>query len=167
MFTNTSWLEYLVFVTIVLIVYYLYVGLKFYSQQLRLILSGKRKLFTATEHNNLQPEDTYDNAPLLQGEEQQELFVSEKKYASSIKEIDDTFQKAEELAALLQESIAYAASKNYIKEEFILSIQLLLKKYHVLKGTPYLVDVNNLIASECEKHGYILLNAEELVMLWE
>ncbi len=97
---------------------------------------------------------------------QPELFPSYKKCTPPLQETDDTFQQVEELTTSLKEVIAVAVDKQYIKEEFILSLQLLLKKYQYLKGLPFLVAINNLIASECEKYGYIQLSAEERVMLW-
>ncbi len=97
---------------------------------------------------------------------QPKLFPSYKKYTPPLQETEDTFQQVEELTTSLKEAIAVAVDKQYIKEEFILSLQLLLKKYQYLKGLPFLVAINNLIASECEKYGYIQLSAEERVMLW-
>jgi len=84
----------------------------------------------------------------------------------SIEETDETFEQVQELTVRLKEVIAAAHSKNYIKEEFIYSLQHLIRKYQFLKGSPFMVAINNLIASECEKQGYLLLDAEERVMLW-
>lgn len=98
--------------------------------------------------------------------DQPELFPSHKSYAPPVQEIGDTFQQVEELTTKLKTVIADAASNNTTKEEFFLSLQLLLRKYHFLKGSPFPVAINNLIASECEKYDFIHLSAEERVMLW-
>lgn len=116
------------------------------------------------DYNRLIDEANFTTSPLQ--EVQCELFTSHQKYAPSIQETDDTFQQVQELTAGLKEAIATAVDKNCIKEEFIRSLQLVLKKYHFLKGSPFLVSINNLIASECEKYGYIQLSAEDRVMLW-
>jgi len=73
----------------------------------------------------------------------------------------------EKLTTKLKDTIADASSKNCHKEEFIFLLQLTLKEYPHLKGSPFQVAINNLIASECEKHGSLHLSAEEQVMLWK
>ena len=40
MFTNISWADYLVVITLLLTVYYLVIGIRFYSHELRTFLSG-------------------------------------------------------------------------------------------------------------------------------
>jgi FtsZ-interacting cell division protein ZipA len=97
---------------------------------------------------------------------QPELFTSHQKYTPRIPETDDMSRQVQELTARLKEAISQAVNKNYIKEEFILSLKFLLKKYYFLKESPFLVPINNMIESECEKYGYIQLSAEERVMLW-
>jgi uncharacterized coiled-coil DUF342 family protein len=99
-------------------------------------------------------------------EAQTELFAPHQKYTPQLQETDDRLQQVQELTAELKEVIAQAVDKNYIKEELISSLQSLIKKHSFLKGSPFSVSVNNLIASECEKYGYIQLSAEEQVMLW-
>lgn len=97
---------------------------------------------------------------------QPELFTSHQKYTPAVQETDDTLQQVQELTARLKEAIEQGVNKNYIKEEFILSLRSILKKYYFLKGSPFLVLLDSMIASECEKYGYIQLSAEERVMLW-
>ena len=67
---------------------------------------------------------------------------------------------------MLKDAISDAASKNYNKEEFTFLLQLTLKEYPALKGSPFQDAINNLIASECDKHSFIRLSAVELGMLW-
>ena len=165
MFSNVSWTDYIAFVTLLLIVYYLFIGIKFYSHELKQLLASKRKISAHLVTAENDSEDN-DNANLQLQETQPELFTSHQKYTPPVQETDDTIQQVEELTANLKEAIATAVDKEYIKEEFTFSLQLLLKRYSFLKGSPYLVALNNLIASECEKYGYIQLSAEERVMLW-
>lgn len=99
-------------------------------------------------------------------EVQTEQKTFHQKYTTSIVQTDDAVQKIEELSADLKESITMAADKNYGKDEFILSIKHLLQKHQFLKSLSHRELINNLIASECEKYGYIQLSAEEQVMLW-
>ncbi len=166
MFTNISWANYIAIIALLLIVYYAFVGIKFYSNELRQFILGKRKLAAGfTSHKTATYEDESSTFQVQQT--QAKLFPSHINYTPDAQETDDTFQQVEELTASLKEAIAVAVDKEYIKEEFILSLQLLLKKYQFLKGSPFLVAINNLIASECEKYSYIQLSAEERVMLWK
>ena len=163
MLNSISWTDYLVFVVLLLIAYYLFVALKFYSFELNSIFKGKRpSVALATE--TAADVDT-DSSKNFQ-DNQAELFPTYNRYAPQPEDTDDTFQKVEELATKLKKVIEDAASNNSIKEEFMLSLQLVLKKYQFLKGSPFLVAINNLIASECDKHNFIQLSADERVMLW-
>ncbi len=165
MFTNISWTNYIAIIALLLIVYYAFVGIKFYPNELRQFILSKRKLVTGfTSHKTATYEDEGSTFQVQQT--QAELFPSHINYTPPAQETDDTFQQVEELTANLKEVIATAADKKYIKEEFILSLQHLLKKYQFLKGSPSRAAVNNLIAFECEKYGYVHLSAEERVILW-
>ena len=163
MLNSISWTDYLVFVVLLLIAYYLFVALKFYSFELNFLLKGKRPSVALA---NETAEDVEIDGSNNFHDNQAELFPTYNRYAPQAKETDDTFQKVEELTAKLKKVIEDAASNNTIKEEFILSLQLVLKKYHFLKGSPFLVAINNLIASECDKYNFIQLSADERVMLW-
>lgn len=62
--------------------------------------------------------------------------------------------------------IAGTANKNCVKEEFIRYIQLILKEYPDLKSSPFQPAISELIVSECEKYGFVILSEDEVVMLW-
>jgi hypothetical protein len=161
MFSSISWTEYLVVIVLLLIVYYIIVVFKFYSFELQSILKGKTSLPVLAHENTM--EDGINRSNNFQ---QSELFPSYQRFAPQVQETDDTFQQVEELTTKLKDVIADAASNNSTKDEFFLSLQLLLSKYHFLKGSPFPVAINNLIASECEKFSFTYLSAEERVMLW-
>ena len=165
MFTSISWANYIETVFILLIIYYLVVGFKFYGQELKLLVSGSRKLPIGIPSAEADLENEQDQNLSLQNR-QADLFSSGKRFMPSEQETDETFEQVQELTGRLKDVIAEAISKNYIKEEFILSLQLVIRKYQFLKGSPFMVAINNLIVSECEKQGYLLLDAEERVMLW-
>ena len=133
----------------VLAVWYLIIGLRFYSHDLQSFLARKRK-----QNVQLAQDESYSNA----------------EHSSEQTETSDTdglYHEVENLTTKLKETIADASSKNYHREEFIFLLQLTLKEYPHLKGSPYQVAINNLIISECEKYGSIHLSAEEQVMLWK
>ncbi len=139
-----------------LIAWYLFIGIRFYSGDLQNLLARKGKINSQVDYNEF-PDD--------------ERKLSERSESNAertkISETEDLFKEAEQLTAKLKEAIADASFKNYNKEEFTFLLQLTLKEYPNLKGSPFQVAINNLIISECEKYGLLHLSAEELESLWK
>ncbi len=71
-------------------------------------------------------------------------------------------------ANLTDEIKAFAASagNQYNKTELQYGLQLLLKKYVVLKNSEVQADITKTIISECENNCSIVLSDEEAGMLW-
>ena len=159
MFTNISWTNYIIFVVLLLAAWYIIIGLKFYFHDLQNILSGKTKLAFRGVHK----EYSSNKAEEIINSEPAEF---DRKSLPNEEETGYLFQHAEELSSKLKDAISDAASKNYNKEEFTFLLQLTLKEYRALKGSPFQVAINNLIASECDKNSFIRLSAVELGMLW-
>lgn len=156
MFTNISWTTYITFVALLLTVWYLIIGLRFYFSDLQILLSGKRKTDAQIEGKELR---------FTQNDDQ--LADNQKAPTNLSKEqTNHLFEEVETLSAKLKDAVSDASSKNYNKEEFSFLLQLTLKEYPELKGSPFQVPINNLIESECEKQGFIRLSAVELEMLW-
>ena len=156
MFTNISWSDYIIAVAILLTVYYLFVGVRYYSADLRDLLSGKRKLkFRAS-------------LPLDTGEE--DTYPAENNYQSEAtafeKTTDDDFVEMEHLIERLKNVIADASQKKLIPQEFKQYLHLVLKEYPSVKSSPLRSSVNELIVSECEKYGAVTLSEDEVDMLW-
>ena len=165
MLTTISWTDYIKIIALLLFIYYLVIGIKFYAIELRQLFQSKSKLSTPLVAPTKAIPQNEVPADAVQ-EIQHELFPSLLKTEPQQKDNEDNYQQAQELTASLKETIAQAASQNYIKDEFIFSLQQLLKQYSFLKASPFLGPINNLIASECEKYGYLQLSAEERVQLW-
>jgi len=156
MFTNISWANYILVVTLLLAVWYLFVGMRFYFNDLQNFLVRKRKPNPSVDYNEFQNDE---------GKVRESFKFTNGQTETS--ETDILFQEVEELATKVKEAIANASSKNFNREEFIFLLQLTLKEHLHLKGSPFQVALNNLIISECERYGSIHLSAEELLMLWK
>ncbi len=150
MFSTISWTDYLIVVTILLIVYYLFVGVRYYSVELKELLSGKRKL-------------NFRRAPMkvLSTEEK---VLTEKDESDQPKSDDET--NAERLAVHLNQVISYATKRQLAPGELKQHLQLILREFPEFKDTAFRPSINNLIISECEKHGAATLREEEMEMLW-
>lgn len=159
MFTNISWTNYLIVIALLVTAWYIITCLRFYFQDLKNLFTVKRKFSFQKgrkEFSFNQPEQITNP----------ELSDSNDNYFFNREETDNLFKIVEDLLSKLKEAISDAVSKNYTKEEFSFLLQLTLKEYPMLKGSPFQVAINNLIASECEKHSFIPLSAVELMMLW-
>ena len=159
MFTNISWGNYIVVVILLLASWYLFVGFRFYFDDLKEIISGKRKLqFRGFENPNYQ-----DIEPELKDQDSPELISNQ----TSFGEFDTTFQDVDALVARLKTFIADAAKKKLVQKEFTYYLQLLLREFPSVKNSPFNSSISELIVSECEKLESITLTQKEAEALWE
>ncbi|KIO54347.1 hypothetical protein [Flavobacterium hibernum] len=159
MFTNISWGNYIVVIILLLASWYLYVGFRFYFDDLKEIISGKRKLqFRGFEDSNYQ-----DPQSELKYQELPEAISDQ----NSLGEFDTTFQDVDALVSRLKSFIADAAKKKLVKKEFTYYLQLLLREFPSVKNSPFNSSVSELIVSECEKLESINLTQKEAEALWE
>jgi len=165
MFTGVSWSDYTTTTALLLAAYYVFVGVKFYSRELKHLLSGKSRFLVCSTTVKSKVQDEEESNIQIQAI-QSELLPSSVKHLPTIEDTDDIYLQVHKLTESLKTTIATAVDKEYIKEEFLLSLKLLLKNYAYLKGSPAMGAINNLILSECERYGYVRLSAEERVMLW-
>ncbi|MCF0059859.1 hypothetical protein MUK70_11475 [Dyadobacter chenwenxiniae] len=64
-------------------------------------------------------------------------------------------------------SISEACQKRYEREDLIFLIQLLIKDFSAIRGTPFRLAIDNVITSESAKYGHINLSAAELEEVWK
>ena len=155
MFTNISWTDYFIAVTILLAIYYLFVGIRYYSRDIKDLLSGNRKLNlkTALANNskgeyltreeNFRPSETFEETT------------------------DKEFTQVEHLIERLKTLIADASRRKMISQEFKQYLSLVLKEYSTVKNSSLRASVNELIVSECEKYGTVTLKEDEVDLLWK
>ncbi|OCB71225.1 hypothetical protein B0A79_22210 [Flavobacterium piscis] len=159
MFTNISWGNYMVVVILLLASWYLFVGFRFYFDDLKEVISGKRKLqfrgFENPNYQDIEPELNYQESPEA---------ISEQ---TSFGEFDTTFQDVDTLVARLKSFIADAAKKKLVQKEFTYYLQLLLREFPSVKNSPFNSSISELIVSECEKLESITLTQKEAEALWE
>ncbi|KQO24955.1 hypothetical protein ASF10_07220 [Flavobacterium sp. Leaf82] len=159
MFTDISWGNYMVVVILLLASWYLFVGFRFYFDDLKEVISGKRKLqFRGFENSTSQ-----DTEPELKDQDYPELTSNQ----TSFGEFDITFQDVDALVARIKTFITDAAKKKLVKKEFTYYLQLLLREFPSLKNSPFNSSISELIVSECEKLESITLTQKEAEALWE
>jgi hypothetical protein len=159
MFTNISWGNYIVVVILLLASWYLFVGFRFYFDEFKEVISGKRKLQLRRFENTAYQ----DKEPELKDQESVELTSNE----TSFGEFDTTFQDVDALVARIKTFITDAAKKKLVKKEFTYYLQLLLREFPSVKNSPFNSSVSELIVSECDKIESITLTQKEAEALWE
>lgn len=155
MIKNISWSEYLVAVGFLSAVYYLIVGIRYFSDDIRQLLPGKRKVRTV--------------APA--GSNNSQSYLAEKQQNNrEIHGLDDTsddeFTAVKTLIDRLITAIEDASARRLIPQEFRQYLCNILKKYPSLKDSPFQSSVNNLIVSECQKYEGVILTIEDVETLW-
>lgn len=158
MLTNISWTDYIIAVAISLAVYYFFVGIRYFSADLKDLVTGKRELkFRAAI-----PDDT---------DESESIQTSEKNYNGESPAFetttDDDFAEVEHLIERLKSVIADASAKKLIPQELKQYLHLVLQEYPNIKNSPFRTSINELVASECEKYGAVTLSEDEVELLWK
>ena len=136
MFTSVSWQQYIIFISITAAVYYLYVLLRYYREEV--INFIKRT----------------NNIPV----------VYEKK--DNNKTIITEDEALNELFGELKLLFELASKKNYSKEELMMALQLKLREHGHFKNTPFKIAVSNFMATESENKCSIHLGEEDQLVLW-
>lgn len=159
MLTGISWNNYIVVVVALSIVWYLFVGLRYYFEDIKDLVTGKRKLqfrgFIGKPIRKLdanfdyQKSDKILNAPV------------------EFETIDPAFNEVEDLVAKLKNAITNATQKKLIKSEFEDHLRFILKEHSLLANSPFRPSLNELIISEYEKQESVLLTHQEVDALWD
>lgn len=155
MFTNISWHDYLMGVSISLVIYYFIIGFRFYSVELKELLSGIGKL----RFSNQLADSEEDQFIELSSDQGNQDYTSDHTG-------DEEFAEVEELIARLKETIQNTATKKCDPQEFKHYLHLLLLEYPTVKTSLFRSSVNEFIVSECEKYGSLTLTEQEIEMLW-
>lgn len=156
MFTNLSWANYLVVVTLLLAIYYTVIGILFYSFELQNLWFR----FTKPALNFASDKDISEQEFL-------DMEVAQNSTDNTPeKPIINPLQEVEQLSVQFQEALTRATSELFSKEAFIQLLRPILKLHPSLNEEPIKSSIQDLIISECEKNGTIELSKEEINELW-
>ncbi|MFV8342070.1 hypothetical protein [Flavobacterium sp. XS2P39] len=159
MFTNISWGNYTTVVVLVLLSWYLFIGLRFYFVELKDILTGKQKFLFRSIGNKGNPEIPSN----LDYQESPDIISSQ----SYVEESDQTFQEIEILLKKMRNVVADAAQGKLLKQEFMDEVGQVLKEYPSIKNSSFRSSISEVIVSECDKLESIHLTEEEAEALWD
>lgn len=158
MLNSISWNSYLVAVVTLLVLWYLYIGFRYYSSEIKQILLGRKKiafpsLGKKTINDSLSSSDQENGNPTNLNEAFEESFA--------------TLDEVKELSARLTGAVSESAELDRPKQEFENYIRLILSEYPYVKISSLRSNVNNLLAYETKKHPELLLTATEADELWK
>ena len=147
MFSNISWKDYSIFLLVVLFIYYSVVFIVLYNNAFAQFLKVKflNKTFNSGGENNLL-RDSID-----------ELYNGNNDPA-----INPPMSLKNEIKSRLEK----AKIKETIREEILMSLQLILQNYDFLKVSQSKQDINNYIKEECENICSIHFSEEEINQMW-
>lgn len=152
MLSNITWSEFFTGICALVVLYYLYVAVKFYPDKLKTLFSSRKE---TANTQNVFLEERPDQDDLQQSFEKTEV--------DQYDEMDDV----EELVTSLIKGIQNTSEKKMVIGEFKQYLRMTLREKPVLKNSPYRSSINELIISECGKHGTFTLSEKEVDALWE
>lgn len=147
MFTNITWSDYAITVLLLLFIWYLFLIIRFYSSQLKDLISGRNKI---NRSNKINKTKHFEDS----------LF-------SDFKELFDTLDDARELFYKIQDAVQESIQESRSKEEFKNYIKFILEEYPFVKISSLRIEITNLLVSECENHPQLHLTFDEVEGLWE
>lgn len=157
MFTNISWGDYCIAVGLLVLVWYTFLGFRFYRKELKKIATGKQKVKFPALGNNITKQFRFESNDK----------DNSKSIVFSSYESLSTLEDAEKLSDLLVSAINESAERNLPKVAFQNYLKLILNDYPFLKESTLRVKVNELMVSECEKHPQMILTYAEVDGLWD
>lgn len=148
MFSSTSWSQYITFLSLALVGYYIYVSYKYFrweilgligikkteQSEVQIPVAELKKQFTSSNNTDFMPKNNTEN-------------------------IFQAF--ADEVKAYL-----YEASPSAPKEEILFALQQIVSKYPVIKSIENRNAINEFILGETEKHYQGLFQQDGLGQIW-
>lgn len=158
MITTISWSNYVIAIMLLLLVWYIFLGFRFYNQELAQFFSGKRQIkFSPEENKSVRQFDSI----------QDDRINSRFKLCSSSSESSRAAEDVEELTRILLSVIEENALGQLSKVEFKSYLRVLLNDYPFVKQSALRAKLNEFMVSECEKHPQLILSYAEVDGLWE
>ena len=159
MLTGISWNNYIVVVVLLSVGWYLFVGLRYYFDDIKEFVTGKRKLQFRFLERKLIPKSDYD----FDYQKSDEILNAPVEFET----IDPAFTEVEELVTKLKNAITDATQKKLIKKDFEEHLRFILKEHALLGNSPFCSSISELIVLECEKQESVLLTLQEVDALWD
>ncbi|HEU4791363.1 MAG TPA: hypothetical protein VFS71_16870 [Flavobacterium sp.] len=155
MFRNISWGNYCIAIGVLILVWYTFLGVRFYYKELKQIVSGNLNI----------------KSPALRGNRSKpfRFETNEEDIPESLSssELLSTLEDAEVLSDQLINGISESSQMSLSKEALQNCLILLLDAYPNVKNSTLRKTINELMVSECAKHPQMILTYAEVDGLWD
>jgi hypothetical protein len=152
MLSNITWTDFFAGTFLLAAIYYLYVVIKFYPEKLKGLFAAKKPI--AGEQS---PFVKYADNDIIEASRSPEETETDRS------DLDDV----EDLVTELVTTIQGCSEKQMVGGEFKQALRMVLRGKPLLKTSPYRPSINELIVSECGKHGTFTPSEKEVDFLWD
>lgn len=150
MFSNISWSSYIAAVSVLLLIWYSVMVLKFYYPNLKKIFSGEKKI----------------KLPVLKNKTKSKI-EKPADLASCFSVSFDTLEDAKELTARIKAAAEESLAVNRSKTELENHLRMILEEYPYVKISALRFNINETIISQCSLYPQIIFTLNEADSLWE
>lgn len=134
MFTNISWGNYIIVVALSVASWYLLIGSRFYFDELKDLMTGKRKKLFRESGANYDEQST----SISNSQDENQIAFEESTY----EEFDTTFRDVDALVKQLKIVIEDASKSKFPKQEMIDNLKLILATYPLIKNSSFSYSVS-------------------------
>lgn len=162
MLERISWSSYWTVLVIALAIYYLVLFLLHYQRGFFSKSRVKAISSDTSTHDSLESVQ-----PNLFGFQDTSVKKSVSQVTSELP-VDDKILMplVHDLIQELKDFIADISQRSYVKEEVIMGIQVIIKNYKKLEGSPYQKSISDFIKNECEDCCSIHLSEDDIKRIW-
>lgn len=158
MSSHLSWTSYFEAVMLLLVLYYAFVGFRFYSADIRRLLNHSAPPDHAAP--GLPDQLVYKETKSPNGGLPEEVSYTYDNYPN------DDMLKTDNLIAAVKNCIKSASGKPYDPDALLPQVKKVVKEYASLRTSPHRPAINELVVSECERTGVAGLTEDEVDQWW-
>jgi len=158
MLNYLSWASYWEAVIAVLVIYYAFVAIRFYTPDIRQLITRPSLKINAV--NELPEQLVYQEEAVADQGLPEEVIYADDHYP------DEDILEADELTISVKALVSAASGKPYAPDQLIPQLRSEFQKHQVLTNSPYRPAINELVVSECERTGVAELTEDEVDEWW-
>ena len=157
MLNHLSWTSYFEAVIVLLVIYYLFIGIRFYATDIKQLFApaGKR-----AADNRLPEQLVFKDAEKPVEGLPEEVIYGQENYT------DDDIQQADELISSIKKRITAANGKTYSPDTLLPQLKAIFQEHGSLKISPHRPAINEQVVTECERTGVAELTEDEVDQWW-
>ncbi|HEX5555263.1 MAG TPA: hypothetical protein VFX43_18625 [Chitinophagaceae bacterium] len=163
-FSHISWGKYLMVIALIVLAYYLVIGIKYCGLNiLKRLFRRPQEIFPGSGPSHS------SNDPAPQGKETTAPFELKKgwdKTGTLEEQVAPLLAETTDLIQHIREIISSSMAENLERTRILGILNTLFKTYPHLRDTRIMVSINRLVASEFNKYGSYNLREDELKEMW-